>query len=202
MVVYLLLAVFLMVYFCLFVVDYFKIEVGEYIYIYFFDDLVKFIDQVKYVFDFIDDCLEIGKFCLIVYGVSFVFNGGNYFVDCLLSYFFFIFGVWGEFDFGVWFNKGGINIGYDVWIGWDVIILFGVMIGYGVIIVVKVVVVSDVVFYMIVGGNLVKLVCLCVFEDVCDCLLVLCWWDWLVEKIQCVLDVLMKLEIEVLECLV
>lgn len=181
------------------VADHPKIEAGEYTYIHSFDDPAKFTDQVKYAFDFIDDRLEIGKFCSIAHGASFVLNGGNHFADRLSSYPFSIFGARGEPDPGAWPNKGGINIGHDVWIGWDATILPGVTIGHGAIIAAKAVVASDVAPYTIVGGNPAKPVRLRVPEDVRDRLLALCWWDWPVEKIQRASDALMKSEIEALE---
>lgn len=91
--------------------DHSKISAGDFTYIHSFDDPTRFIEQVRYAFDFIDDRLEIGKFCSIAHGASFVLNGGNHFTDRLSSYPFSIFGCWGEPDPGPWPNKEGISLG-------------------------------------------------------------------------------------------
>lgn len=82
-----------------------------------------------------------------------------------------------------------VIIGYDVWIGYGVIVLFGVKIGNGVVLVVGVVVSKDVVFYIVVGGVLVKFIWKC-FEFVIVLKFIdIVWWDWFfVIIIECFLD--------------
>ncbi|WP_300532172.1 CatB-related O-acetyltransferase [Maricaulis sp.] len=176
-----------------------KIEAGEFTYIHSFDDPARFPEQVKYAFDFIEDKLVIGKFCSIAHGASFVLNGGNHFADRLSSYPFPVFGEWGEQDPGAWPNKGGIEIGHDVWIGWDATILPGVKIGHGAIIAAKAVVTSDVAPYTIVGGNPARPIKARLPEDSATRLLELAWWDWPVEHIRAASDALMKADIAALE---
>lgn len=96
------------------------------------------------------------------------------------------------------FYKGDIWVGNDVWIGYDVIIMFGVIIGNGVIVVFKLVVIKDVLVYVVVVGNFVKVLKMC-FDDVMIVRLEsLCWWDWLIEIIIEVLLVIISGNIDVL----
>ena len=181
--------------------DHPKISAGDFTYIHSFDDPERFPEQVKYAFDFIDDRLEIGKFCSIAHGASFVLNGGNHFADRLSSYPFPIFGCWGEPDPGAWPNKGGITVGHDVWIGWDATIMPGVTIGHGAIIAAKAVVTSDVAPYAIVGGNPAREIRKRLPDPVIARLLDLAWWDWPVDQIREASDALMKADIEALEAI-
>ncbi|MFT6461208.1 MAG: virginiamycin A acetyltransferase [Maricaulis maris] len=180
--------------------DHPKISAGDYSYIHSFDDPARFAEtQVKYAFDFIEDRLEIGKFCSIAADASFVLNGGNHFADRLSSYPFPIFGCWGEPDPGPWPNKGGITIGHDVWIGWDAVIMPGVSIGHGAIIAAKSVVTRDVAPYTIVGGNPGQVIRKRLPEADIERLLALGWWDWPLEAIRAASDALMKADIDALE---
>lgn len=180
--------------------DHPKITAGDYSYIHSFDDPARFAEtQVKYAFDFIEDRLEIGKFCSIAADASFVLNGGNHFADRLSSYPFPIFGCWGEPDPGPWPNKGGITIGHDVWIGWDAVIMPGVSIGHGAIIAAKSVVTRDVAPYTIVGGNPGQVIRKRLPEADIERLLALGWWDWPLEAIRAASDALMKADIDALE---
>ena len=179
--------------------DHPKISAGDFTYIHSFDEPARFEEQILYAFDFIDDRLEIGKFCSIAHGASFVLNGGNHFADRLSSYPFPIFGCWGEPDPGPWPDKGGITVGHDVWIGWDATIMPGVTIGHGAIIAAKAVVTSDVPPYSIVGGNPAKEIRKRLPDDVIERLLDLAWWDWPVERIREASDALMRADIDALE---
>jgi virginiamycin A acetyltransferase len=178
--------------------DHPKISAGDYSYIHSFDDPARFAEtQVKYAFDFIEDRLEIGKFCSIAADASFVLNGGNHFADRLSSYPFPIFGCWGQP--GPWPNKGGIVIGHDVWIGWDAVIMPGVSIGHGAIIAAKSVITRDVAPYTIVGGNPGQVIRKRLPEADIERLLALGWWDWPLEAIRAASDALMKADIDALE---
>lgn len=181
--------------------DHPKISAGDFTYIHSFDDPARFEDQVLYAFDFIEDRLEIGKFCSIAHGARFVLNGGNHFADRLSSYPFPIFGCWGEPDPGPWPNKGGITVGHDVWIGWDATIMPGVTIGHGAIIAAKAVVTSDVAPYSIVGGNPAKEIRKRLPDTAIERLLDLAWWDWPIERIREASDALMKADIDALDAL-
>ena len=182
------------------VADHPKITAGDYSYIHSFDDPARFAEtQLKYAFDFIEDRLEIGKFCSIAADTSFVLNGGNHFADRLSSYPFPIFGCWGEPDPGPWPNKGGITIGHDVWIGWDAVIMPGVTIGHGAIIAAKSVITRDVAPYTIVGGNPGQVIRQRLPKSDIERLLALAWWDWPVEAIRAASDALMHPDVNALE---
>lgn len=182
------------------VADHPKITAGDYSYIHSFDDPARFAEtQLKYAFDFIEDRLEIGKFCSIAADASFVLNGGNHFADRLSSYPFPIFGCWGEPDPGPWPNKGGITIGHDVWIGWDAVIMPGVTIGHGAIIAAKSVITRDVAPYTIVGGNPGQVIRKRLPVADIERLLALAWWDWPVEAIRAASNALMNADIGALE---
>ena len=176
-----------------------KMSAGDYSYFHSFDDPKDFKSNVKYAFDFIDDRLEIGKFCSIAHGASFVLNGGNHFSDRLSTFPFPIFGeAFGAPDPGPWPNKGGITIGHDVWIGWDATILPGVTIGSGAIIATKAVVASNVPHYAIVAGNPAKIVKYRLPESDIPKMLDLAWWDWPVEQIAKASNALMEQDLAAL----
>lgn len=181
------------------VADHPKISAGDFTYIHSFDDPRRFPDQVKYAFDFIDDRLDIGKFCSIAHGASFVLNGGNHFADRLSTYPFPIFGCWDNPDPGPWPNKGGIDIGHDVWIGWDATLLPGVRIGHGAIIAAKAVVTGDVPPYAIMAGNPAREVRKRLPDTDIARMLELAWWDWPVDRIRAASDALMKQDVDSLE---
>src|SRR5947207_4035677 len=55
-----------------------NIIVGDYTYYDDPDDVLNFLKNVLYHFDFVGDKLIIGKFCQIATGVRFIMNGGNH----------------------------------------------------------------------------------------------------------------------------
>lgn len=157
-----------------------------YYYGYFFDDCVCYLmldcDDV--------DKLVIGSFCLIGSGVVFIMVGNQgYCVEWVLIFFFYF--MYEELVFVGVVNGyqlvGDMLIGYDVWIGIEVMFMFGVWVGYGVIIGSCVLVIGDVEFYVIVGGNLVWIICKCFFDGDIQNLLEMVWWDWLLVDIEVVM---------------
>lgn len=97
-----------------------------------------------------NESLEIGNFCSIAEGVTFL-TGGNHHLDRLSS-----------FPFDAYYNtgysnlaptKGKIIIHDDVWIGWGATILSGVTIGQGAVIAAKSIVTKDVPPYALYAGN-------------------------------------------------
>jgi virginiamycin A acetyltransferase len=167
------------------VINHPQISVGDYTYYDDFDDVANFQKNVRYLFDFTGDRLQIGKFCMIASGVEFVMNGANHLVDAVSSYPFAIFG-------GDWANamagkayptKGDTIIGNDVWIGYRAAILPGITIGDGSIIGSYSVVTRDVPPYSIVGGNPAKVIRPRFDQSTIDTLLTLRWWDWPIAKI-------------------
>lgn len=93
-----------------------NIIVGDYTYYDDFEDIYNFEKNVKYHFDFINDKLVIGKFCMIASDVKFIMNGGDHLTDAISVYPFAIFGVgWKNAMKGKSYpNKWDIVIGNDV----------------------------------------------------------------------------------------
>lgn len=162
-----------------------NIIVGDYTYYDDFENIENFEKNVKYNFDFIDDKLIIGKFCMIASDVKFIMNGANHLSNALTAYPFSIFGNgWEDAMQGKVFpNKGNINVGNDVWIGYNATIMAGVTIGDGAIIATNSTVVKDVEPYSIVGGNPATLIKKRFSQATIDKLMEIQWWNWSIEKI-------------------
>lgn len=162
-----------------------NIIVGDYTYYDDFENVENFEKNVKYHFDFVNDKLIIGKFCMIASDVKFIMNGANHLTDSLSTYPFAIFGNGWEnaMEGKVYPQKGDINIGNDVWIGYNATIMAGVTIGDGAIIATNSTVVKDVAPYTIVGGNPANEIKKRFSEDEIEKLLELKWWNWDIEKI-------------------
>ncbi len=162
-----------------------NIVVGDYTYYDDFEDVYNFEKNVKYHFDFINDQLLIGKFCMIASDVTFIMNGANHLTDAFSTYPFAIFGEgWADAMEGKTYpQKGNITIGNDVWIGYNATIMAGVTVGDGAIIATNATVVKDVPPYAIVGGNPAKVLKKRFSEATIEHLLRLQWWNWPIEKI-------------------
>jgi virginiamycin A acetyltransferase len=162
-----------------------NIIIGDYTYYDDFENVENFEKNVKYHFDFVDDKLIIGKFCMIASDVKFIMNGANHLTNSLTTYPFAIFGNgWENAMEGKSYpQKGDINIGNDVWIGYNATIMAGVNIGDGAIIATNSTVTKNVEPYTIVGGNPAKEIKKRFSEDVIKKLLELKWWNWDIEKI-------------------
>ncbi|WP_397446939.1 CatB-related O-acetyltransferase [Polaribacter sp. R77954] len=162
-----------------------NIIVGDYTYYDDFENVANFEKNVKYHFDFIDDKLIIGKFCMIASDVKFIMNGANHLTNALTTYPFAIFGNGWEnaMDGKNYPNKGNIIIGNDVWIGYNATIMAGVNIGDGAIIATNSTIIKDVKPYSIVGGNPGKEIKMRFSKDTISKLLNLKWWNWDIEKI-------------------
>ncbi|RQO32685.1 chloramphenicol acetyltransferase [Taibaiella sp. KBW10] len=175
-----------------------NIIVGDYTYYDDFEDVHNFEKNVKYHFDFINDKLIIGKFCMIASDVTFIMNGANHVTDALSAFPFAIFGNGWEraMEGSVYPNKGDIVVGNDVWIGHSATIMAGVRIGDGAIIAGNAVVVKDVPPYTIVGGNPAIVIRKRFSEEVIEQLLTLRWWDWDIQKITDKLPYLTRMEID------
>lgn len=162
-----------------------NIEIGEYTYYDDFNDVHRFVEQVRYLFDFSTDKLRIGKFCMIASGVEFLMNGANHYSEGISAYPFAAFGQgWEHAMEGKEYPyKGDTVIGHDVWIGYQATILPGVKIGHGAIIGAKAVVTTDIPPYAIVGGNPAKVIRMRFSEAHIKHCLELEWWNWSAEKI-------------------
>ena len=157
-----------------------NIIIGDYTYYDDFESVENFEKNVKYHFDFINDQLIIGKFCMIASGVEFIMNGGNHLTEAISAYPFAIFGgAWANAMNGKQYpHKGDIRIGNDVWIGYKATILAGVNIGDGAIIATNATVTKDVPPYTIVGGNPAKPIRQRFSNEQINKLLEMRWWDW------------------------
>lgn len=162
-----------------------QIEVGAYTYYADFQSVDRFVEQVRYLFDFTGDRLVLGKFGMIAAGVEFLMNGGNHLVDAISAYPFAIFGgAWAEAMAGKSYpHRGDTVVGHDVWLGYRAAVLPGVTIGSGAIIGAFSVVTKDVPPYAIVAGNPARVIRYRFEPAVIDRLLALAWWDWPIEKI-------------------
>lgn len=162
-----------------------NIIIGDYTYYDDFENVENFEKNVKYHFDFVNDKLIIGKFCMIASDVKFIMNGANHLTYSLSTYPFAIFGKgWENAMEGKSYpQKGDINIGNDVWIGYSATIMAGVTIGDGAIIATNSTVIKDVEPYSIVGGNPAKEIKKRFSIEVITKLLELQWWNWDIEKI-------------------
>ncbi len=163
-----------------------QIEVGDYTYYHDFEDAANFEKKnVKYLFDFNQDKLIIGKFCMIAAEVNFIMGGAAHLTDAISTYPFAVFGKsWSNAMEGKSYpQKGNIEIGNDVWIGFGATIMAGVKIGNGAIIGAKSVVVKDVPAYTIVGGNPAKEIKKRFSDKEIENLQRVEWWNWPAEKL-------------------
>ena len=177
-----------------------NIIVGDYTYYDDFENVANFEKNVKYLFDFNNDQLIIGKFCMIASDVTFIMNGANHLTNTVSSYPFSIFGNgWeGALDGKKFPNKGNIVVGNDVWIGYNATILAGVTIGDGAIIATNATVTKDVAPYTIVGGNPAALIKKRFSQEHIELLLKMQWWNWSIDKITSKLHLLTGEDIEAL----
>jgi len=162
-----------------------NIIVGDYTYYHDFNDVANFEKNVKYHFDFVDDKLIIGKFCMIASDVTFIMNGANHLTKAISSYPFAIFGKdWSNaMDGKKYPTKGDTIIGNDVWIGYNATIMPGIKIGDGAIIASNSTVTKNVEPYSVIGGNPSKEIKKRFSDKDIEQLLKLKWWDWNIEKI-------------------
>ena len=162
-----------------------NIIVGDYTYYDDFEDVENFEKNVKYHFDFINDKLIIGKFCMIASDVTFIMNGANHLTDAFTTYPFAIFanGWESAMDGKYYPKKGDIIIENDVWIGYNATIMAGVTIGDGAIIATNSTVIKNVEPYTIVGGNPAIEIRKRFSNDTINRLLKIKWWNWSIEKI-------------------
>lgn len=162
-----------------------RIEIGEYTYYHDFDNVHNFEQNVKYLFDNMNDKLIIGKFCMIASDVKFIMGGAQHITDGITAYPFDIFHEdWKHKMKGISYpKKGDTIIGNDVWLGYQSTILSGVKIGDGAIVGTASVVTKDVPPYTIVGGNPAKIIRPRFDPNTINQLLKLKWWNWDIKKI-------------------
>ncbi|WP_407455842.1 CatB-related O-acetyltransferase [Fibrobacter sp.] len=158
----------------------------------------EFESHVTHHYDFIDDKLNIGKFCQIAAGVEFVMNGANHQMNAVSTFPFYTLEGWdmkppaaGDMPF-----KGDTVIGNDVWIGQNATILPGVHIGDGAIIGANSVVGSNVEPYAVVVGNPAETIRYRFDEELTSLLLKFKWWDKPVEEINELIPILTSSDLD------
>jgi len=158
--------------------------------------------NILYHFDFVGDRLEIGKFCALASGTTFIMNGANHRLDGPSTFPFPIFGgAWTEHAglLAELPSKGDTTVGHDVWFGYQSTILPGVTIGHSSIIASKAVVTKDVPPFAIVAGNPARIVSMRFDEDIVARLLAVAWWHWPIEKVTAHIPAIMAGDVEALE---
>lgn len=128
------------------------------------------------------DKLQIGKFCSIGSGATFILAGNQGHNNKWISVYPFNPNIFPNARDG-FRRKGDTIIGNDVWIGTEAVIMPGVKIGDGAIIGTRALVTKDVEPYTIVGGNPAQIIRKRFSEDEISKLLEIRWWDWNVNKI-------------------
>ena len=160
-----------------------NVKVGEYSYYSDFEDATTFFDRnVKYNFGFSGTRLEIGSYCALAHGTTFIMADANHVTSGISTYPFPVFGgdwaesiTLAEMPFP---NKGDIIVGNDVWFGYDSLIMPGVRIGHGAIIGARAVVTRDVPDYAVVAGNPGVVQKYRFSPEIIEQLLEIAWWNW------------------------
>ncbi|MGI5484751.1 CatB-related O-acetyltransferase [Streptomyces lavendofoliae] len=165
-----------------------KVVAGAYSYYDASEDTGGFEEErVRYAFG--PQRLQIGKFCSIAAGVTFVMAGANHVYDGPTAFPFATFpGDWQDrlidplIERGP-AGKGDTVIGNDVWIGRDATVMPGVTVADGAIIGAGAVVASDAGPYQIVAGNPARAIRSRYTPDDVDMLRTARWWDWPIEVV-------------------
>jgi virginiamycin A acetyltransferase len=180
-----------------------NISVGDYTYYDDPDGPEHFQNRnVLYHFDFVGDRLEIGKFCALASGTTFIMNGANHRMSGPSTFPFPIFG-------GAWAahmdllsdlpTKGDTTVGHDVWFGFRSTTMPGVTTGHGPIVAANSVVTKDVPPFAVVGGNPAQVVGMRFDEETIARLLAVAWWDWPLEKLTRHVRAVMAADVAALE---
>jgi hypothetical protein len=89
-----------------------------------------------------------------------------------------------EESFFDWRRDNKVVVGHDVWIGHGAVLLPGVKVGNGAVIGSNAVVTKAVAPYTIVAGVPAKLIKFRFYDDVCERMDELAWWDWSHERLR------------------
>ena len=141
--------------------------------------------------------LKLGRFCSIAMGVTFIL--GNHRTDMVST---FPFKVLSDYWPGAadgpedHEDRGGVEVGSDVWFGAHATVLAGARIGSGAIVAANAVVTKAVPPYAIVGGNPARILRYRCSEPQIESLLKIAWWDWPTEKVQTELGSLTSLSVD------
>lgn len=171
--------------FLLAALDHPKIKVGRYSYASAFDPPEDWAARLApYLFEFSPEQLQIGKFCQIADGVTFLTASANHRIDGFSTFPFAIFGGGPMQDRPSMPGPGADTIiGNDVWIGQGARILPGAQLGDGVIVGAGAVVSGVVPPYAVVAGNPARVLRRRFDAATIDRLLDVCWWDWPIDRI-------------------
>ncbi len=179
-----------------------NVSVGAFTYVHDPVDPTRFFeDRVRHHYPHMGDRLEIGRFCAIAEGATFVMNGANH-LQGGTTYPFEIFPGWNaENDQNRWADasKGDTIVGHDVWIGAWATILPGVTIGPGAIVGAHAVVGTDVPPYAVVAGNPARPVRQRFDAGSIERLLAIAWWDWPADRIRANLPAIRAADLDALE---
>ncbi|MBR2657224.1 MAG: CatB-related O-acetyltransferase [Loktanella sp.] len=136
-----------------------------------------------YLYDFSPEVLQIGRFCQIADGVTFITASANHRYDGFSSFPFAIFTGGGADSASVPEAGRDTVIGHDVWIGQGARIMPGAVVGNGVIIGAGAVVTGHVPDYAVVAGNPARVIRLRFATDVIATLNQIAWWHWDIDRI-------------------
>lgn len=131
-----------------------------------------------YLYDFSPEKLQIGKFCQIADGVTFITSSANHRYDGFSTFPFMIFSGEGPAAPSMPDPGPDTIVGNDVWIGQGAKILPGARIGNGVIIAAGAVVSGAIPDYAIVRGNPAGISRMRFDADTIAALCEIAWWDW------------------------
>lgn len=139
--------------------------------------------------------LRIGSFCSIASGVK-IFLGMNHRTDWITTYPFSAFFDAASHIKNSSISKGNVTIGSDVWLCANCTILSGVNIGHGAVVGTGAVVTKDIEPYAIVAGNPAKMVRWRFDCKTRETLLKIAWWNWPLQELIKITDVLCSNNIE------
>ena len=181
-----------------------NVSVGDYTYYSDFNDAAAFFENnVRYNFGMTGATLRIGKFCALAHGATFVMADANHATVGPSTYPFPVFGgSWQEalpVEEVPFLNKGGIEVGHDVWIGMDATIMAGVTIGNGAVIGAKSVVTRDVPDYCIAAGNPATIVKRRYDAEDVERLNRLAWWNWTADVLAEAVPIIVARDVDDLE---
>lgn len=139
--------------------------------------------------------LKIGSYCSISGNVN-IYLGGNHRTDWVSTYPFPAYIPEASDITGYGKTRGDVSIGSDVWIAANVNILSGVNIGHGAVIANGSIVTKDIEPYSIVAGNPAKIIGYRFEEDIRELLLATKWWEWPLEEVFSVTNLICSDSIE------
>lgn len=167
------------------VLDHPNLRIGDYT--YYSDDEMPPVDLMRrrlFPYLYGDQRVEIGRFCALAMGVSFVTDSANHRYDGISAYPFAIFD-------GMSTDRPSMprrpprptHVGHDVWFGRNALVLPGARIGSGVIVGAGAVVGGEVPDYAIVAGNPARVIRYRFAPQEVSRLLAIAWWYWPIDRI-------------------